>query len=155
MKFFALIETAAGSGQYALGASVIEADSTGAALALITAGVGAGLRYGAWPYRELRGLPAFAAPATDEVGKAYTVLAQATGADQLFVADGQTLTSTLCDASNLCLSMQAYMGFRVGLMPAGEAPVAKPSTSGGSTDAGTPDAGSPASGASGNDDAKG
>lgn len=64
MKFFPLIETAANSGQFQLSGAAVEADNTTAALALIEPTVGAGLRYGAWLYHEVRGLPDFA-PVTD------------------------------------------------------------------------------------------
>lgn len=130
MKFYPLIETAANSGQFQLSSTAVEAESTTAALALIAPTVGAGLRYGAWLYHEVRGLPDFS-PVTDaEKGKSYTVLAQVGGTDQPWVEDGQQLVSTLCDASNLCLSMSQYMGFRLGLMPVNEKPVAAPATSG-------------------------
>ncbi|KAA8387767.1 hypothetical protein FKW31_03770 [Acetobacter sp. DmW_136] len=130
MKFFPLIETAANSGEFQLSGAAVEADSTTAALALIEPTVGAGLRYGAWLYHEVRGLPDFA-PVTDaEKGKSYAVLAQIGGTDQPWTPDGQQLVSALCDASNLCLSMAQYMGFRLGLMPVDEKPVAAPATSG-------------------------
>lgn len=123
MKFYPLIETAAGSGQFQLSGAAVETESTTAALALIEPTVGAGLRYGAWLYHEVRGLPDFS-PVTDaEKGKSYTVLAQVGGTDQPWVPDGQQLVSALCDASNLCLSMSQYMGFRLGLMPVDEKPV--------------------------------
>ncbi|OAZ61308.1 hypothetical protein SRCM100623_02811 [Acetobacter pasteurianus] len=130
MKFFPLIETAANSGQFQLSGAAVEAESTTAALALIAPTVGVGLRYGAWLYHEVRGLPDFS-PVTDaEKSKSYAVLAQVGGTDQPWVEDGQQLVSTLCDASNLCLSMSQYMGFRLGLMPTDEKPVAAPATSG-------------------------
>ncbi|NLG91694.1 MAG: hypothetical protein GX486_07535 [Acetobacter sp.] len=59
MKFFPLIETAANSGQFQLSGTAVEAESTTAALALIAPTVGVGLRYGAWLYHEVRGLPDF------------------------------------------------------------------------------------------------
>lgn len=130
MKFYPLIETAAGSGKFQLSSAAVEAESTTAALALIAPTVGAGLRYGAWLYHEVRGLPDFS-PVTDaEKGKSYTVLAQVGGTDQPWVPDGQQLVSALCDASNLCLSMSQYMGFRLGLMPVDEKPVAAPAATG-------------------------
>ncbi|MGX7346908.1 hypothetical protein ACWM9A_13630 [Acetobacter pasteurianus] len=130
MKFFPLIETAANSGKFQLSSTAVEAESTTAALALIAPTVSAGLRYGAWLYHEVRGLPDFSPVADAEKGKSYTVLAQVGGTDQPWVPDGQQLVSTLCDASNLCLSMSQYMGFRLGLMPVDEKPVAAPATSG-------------------------
>ena len=148
MKFFPLIETAANSGQFQLSGAAVEAESTTAALALIAPTVGVGLRYGAWLYHEVRGLPDFS-PVTDaEKGKSYTVLAQVGGTDQPWVEDGQQLVSTLCDASNLCLSMSQYMGFRLGLMPVDEKPVAAPATSGteaAPTSSGTESTATPAS----------
>lgn len=128
MKFYPLVETAANSGQFQLSGTVVEAESTTAALALIASTVGAGLRYGAWLYHEVRGLPDFSPVTDDEKGKSYTVLAQVGGTDQPWVEDGQQLVSALCDASNLCLSMSQYMGFRLGLMPMDEKPVAAPAT---------------------------
>lgn len=126
MKFYPLIETSAGSGKFQLSGAAVEAESTTAALALIAPTVGAGLRYGAWLYHEVRGLPDFSPVTDDEKGKSYTVLAQVGGTDQPWVEDGQQLVSALCDASNLCLSMAQYMGFRLGLMPVDEKPVAAP-----------------------------
>ncbi len=129
MKFFALIETAVNSGQFRLSDAMVEAESTTAALALIAPTISPGLRYGAWLYHEVRGLPDFS-PVTDaEKGKTYSVLAQVGGTDQPWVEDGQQLVSALCDASNLCLSMSQYMGFRLGLMPVDEKPVAAPAAS--------------------------
>lgn len=149
MKFYPLIETAAGSGKFQLSGAAVEAESTTAALALIAPTVGAGLRYGAWLYHEVRGLPDFSPVTDDEKGKSYTVLAQIGGTDQPWVEDGQQLVSTLCDASNLCLSMSQYMGFRLGLMPVDEKPVvAAPATSGTETTpaaSGTDNAATPAS----------
>ena len=139
MKFFALIETAANSGKFQISGAAVEAESTTAALALIAPTVGAGLRYGAWLYHEVRGLPGFAPVADAEKGKAYAVLAQVGGTDQPWVADGQQLVSTLCDASNLCLSMSQYMGFRLGLIPVDEKPVTAPVTPAASGTEATPE----------------
>lgn len=126
MKFFPLIETAAGSGKFLLASAAVEAASTTAALALIAPSVGAGLRYGAWLNREVRGLPTFTPAPAEETGKSYKVLAEIGGADQPFVLTGSVQTSLPFDASLMCLSMQQGANFRYGLMPADEQPVAAP-----------------------------
>ncbi|MCG4258008.1 hypothetical protein [Acetobacter senegalensis] len=126
MKFFPLIETAAGSGQFRLGSAAVEAASTTAALALIAPSVGAGLRYGAWLNNVVRGLPSFTPAPAEETGKSYKVLAEIGGADQPFVLTGSVQTSLPFDASLMCLAMQQGANFRYGLMPADEQPVAAP-----------------------------
>lgn len=126
MKFFPLIETAAGSGKFLLASAAVEAASTSAALALIAPSVGAGLRYGAWLNREVRGLPSFAPAPAEETGKSYKVLAEIGGADQPFILTGSVQTSLPFDASLMCLAMQQGANFRYGLMPADEHPVAAP-----------------------------
>ncbi|KAA8387364.1 hypothetical protein FOH24_13920 [Acetobacter tropicalis] len=138
MKFFPLIETAPGSGKFLLASAAVEAASTTAALALIAPSVGAGLRYGAWLNREVRGLPTFTPAPAEETGKSYKVLAEIGGADQPFILTGSVQTSLPFDASLMCLAMQQGANFRYGLMPVDEQPVASPESTSGTESSGTP-----------------
>lgn len=140
MKYQVLHETAAGSGQYNIVGALVEAASTGAALALVAANVPDGLRYAVSPYREVAGLPDYRAPASEEVGKTYNVLVRSS-LDQPFLPDGATYASVLMDAANMCLAMQAYMpNAQFGLIPVDEQPGSNPVapvTSSGSASSGT------------------
>lgn len=131
MKYQVLHETAAGSGQYNIAGAIIEAESTSAALTLVSASVPPGLRYAVSPYREVAGLPDYRPPEAAEAGKSYAVLLR-TSLDQPFAPDGASFASMVTDAANMCLAMQAYMpNAQFGLMPANEQPVsssAEPAT---------------------------
>ena len=139
MKFFPLYETAAGSGIYALSGSEIEAGSTSEALATAQNGAPSGCRTGVWPYRSISGVPDMVEPLADENGKTYSTVAQADGASAEFSPSGQILASAGADASGLCLSLQNFFGYRIGLVPTDAKPAGaatSPSASGSGTTGG-------------------
>ncbi|BAU39145.1 hypothetical protein APT_02063 [Acetobacter pasteurianus NBRC 101655] len=142
MKFYALYETAKASGQYVLGSALIDADSTTAALAIAVASAPAGCRTGVWPFRQVSGTPDAVAPTADETGKQYDVLVQAGGASDVFKPDGQVFASVAADAAGMCLSLERFFGYRLGLIPQNAQPAAEPAATPASTDtpAGTSDA---------------
>ncbi|MGO2958666.1 MAG: hypothetical protein ACTIDN_06465 [Acetobacter sp.] len=128
MKFYPLVETAAGSGKFVLSSGApVQAPNTSAALALIAPTVGAGLRFGAWLNREVAGMPEFSPAPAAEVGKSYSVLIEMGGVDQPFTLSQSVQVSMPFDASLLCLAMQQGANIRYGLMTLGQQPVsAKP-----------------------------
>ncbi|GAN61605.1 hypothetical protein ACI01nite_25020 [Acetobacter cibinongensis] len=130
MKFYPLVETAAGSGKFMLSSGApVQTANTSAALALIAPTVGAGLRFGAWLNREVAGMPEFSPAPAAEVGKSYSVLIEMGGADQPFTLSQSVQVSMPFDASLLCLAMQQGANIRYGLMTLGQQPVpAKPET---------------------------
>ena len=128
MKYFALLETAAGSNAYHLGASEIEADSTSDAVAIATKSAEPGCRAGVWPYQAVSGQAAPVTPDETESGKLYNVLAQPNGAAGTFTPDGQTLGSFGADAAGMCLSLQRFFTYRLGLIPTDAQPAAQPTT---------------------------
>lgn len=142
MKFYALYETAKACGQYVLGSTLIDADSTTAAVAIAAASAPAGCRTGVWPYRQVSGTPDAVPPTADEAGKQYDVLVQASGAADVFKPDGQVFVSVAADAAGMCLSLEQFFGYRLGLIPQNAQPAAEPAATPVSTDtpAATPDA---------------
>lgn len=142
MKFYALYETAKASGQYVLGSALIDAESTTAALAIAQASAPAGCRTGVWPFRQVSGTPDAVPPTADEAGKQYDVLVQAGGASDVFKPDGQVFASVAADAAGMCLSLERFFGYRLGLIPQNAQPAPEPATPSTSTDttAATPDA---------------
>lgn len=128
MKFYALYETAKASGQYVLGSTLIDADSTTAAVAIAVASAPAGCRAGVWPYRQVSGTPDAVPPTADEAGKQYDVLVQAGGAADVFKPDGQVFASFAADAAGMCLSLERFFGYRLGLIPQNAQPAAEPAT---------------------------
>ncbi|GCD56575.1 hypothetical protein [Acetobacter pasteurianus] len=134
MKFYALYETAKASGQYVLGSSLIDADSTTAAVAIAAASAPAGCRTGVWPFRQVSGTPDAVAPTADEAGKQYDVLVQAGGASDVFKPDGQVFASVAADAAGMCLSLERFFGYRLGLIPQNAQPAAEPAATPASTD---------------------
>ncbi|MGX7344824.1 hypothetical protein ACWM9A_02715 [Acetobacter pasteurianus] len=134
MKFYALYETAKASGQYILGSTLIDADSTTAALAIADASAPAGCRTGVWPFRQVSGTPDAVAPTADEAGKQYDVLVQAGGASDVFKPDGQVFASVAADAAGMCLSLERFFGYRLGLIPQNAQPAAEPAATPASTD---------------------
>lgn len=134
MKFYALYETAKASGQYVLGSTLIDAESTTAALAIAQASAPAGCRTGAWPFRQVSGTPDAVRPTADEAGKQYDVLVQAGGASDVFKPDGQVFASVAADAAGMCLSLERFFGYRLGLIPQNAQPAAEPATPSASTD---------------------
>ena len=142
MKFYALYETAKASGQYVLGSALIDAESTTAALAIAQASAPAGCRTGVWPFQQVSGTPDAVPPTADEAGKQYDVLVQAGGAADVFKPDGQVFVSVAADAAGMCLSLERFFGYRLGLIPQNAQPAAEPAATPTSTDtpAGTSDA---------------
>lgn len=137
MKFYALYETAKASGQYVLGSALIEADSTTAALAIAQASAPAGCRTGVWPFRQVSGTPDAVPPTADEAGKQYDVLVQAGGASDVFKPDGQVFASVAADAAGMCLSLERFFGYRLGLIPQNAQPAAEPTATPATTPATT------------------
>ncbi|MCP1231723.1 hypothetical protein [Acetobacter indonesiensis] len=143
MKFVPLYETAAASGLYALATVTIEADSTSDAVAQAAKSAPAGCRTGVWPYKMISGVPD-AMPATaDENGKQYNVLAQPDGASGSFAPNGQVFGSFGVDAAGMCLSLERFFNYRLGLIPTD----AKPAPLSSSTTSGSPTSGTVSSGA--------
>ncbi|WP_434603804.1 hypothetical protein [Acetobacter oryzoeni] len=134
MKFYALYETAKASGQYVLGSALIDAESTTAAVAIAAASAPAGCRTGVWPFRQVSGTPDAVAPTADEAGKQYDVLVQAGGASDVFKPDGQVFASVAADAAGMCLSLERFFGYRLGLIPQNAQPAAEPAATPASTD---------------------
>lgn len=130
MKFYALYETAPGTGTYRLGAVEIEAASTSDAVAAAAKSAPAGCRTGVWPYKSVAGLPDNLPPATGEAGQMYIVLAQPAGASGAFAPNGQVFGSFVSDAAGMTLSLERFFGYRLGLLPenAKPAPAAVPDT---------------------------
>lgn len=143
MKFYALYETGAHTGTYALGSTEIEADCTSDAVAQAEKSAPAGCRTGVWPYQMISGMPSATDPSGGESGKQYDVLAQPNGVDGMFSANGQVFASIGADASGMCLSLQKFFGYRLGLIPT-DAKAAPAATSSGSTGSGTTSSGSAA-----------
>lgn len=137
MKFVPLYETAAGSGLYALASGTIEADSTSDAVTHAAKSAPAGCRTGVWPYKMISGVPD-AMPATaDENGKQYSVLAQPDGASGSFAPNGQVFGSFGVDAAGMCLSLERFFNYRLGLIPTDAKPAPAASTTSGSSSSGT------------------
>ncbi|MCG0995290.1 hypothetical protein LHT11_08760 [Acetobacter indonesiensis] len=131
MKYFGLYETGANTGLYALGSIEFEADSTSDAVAQAEKSAPPGCRTGVWPYQMISGTPSVVTPTDAENGKQYHVLAQPGGAAGQFAGNGQIFASIGADAAGMCLSLQKFFGYRLGLIAtdAKPAPVASGSAS--------------------------
>lgn len=91
----------------------------------------------------ISGTPSATDPTSGENGKQYNVLAQPNGVDGTFSANGQVFSSIGADAAGMCLSLQKFFGYRLGLIPT-DATAAPAATSSGSTSSGTTSSGSAA-----------
>jgi len=116
MKFYPLVETAVGSGRFALSGSQIVALSTSEAIKSVSGTAGAGLRAAVSPYRSLGGMPDPVTPQTSELGSVYDLLIEKPDEPGIFVSGGQILSSQFSDAALLAISMQLFYGSRVGLV---------------------------------------
>ncbi|MCG4260759.1 hypothetical protein K6W36_09185 [Acetobacter senegalensis] len=152
MKYFALYETGANTGLYALASTEIEAESTSDAVTQAEKSAPAGSRTGVWPYQMISGTPSAVAPTDAENGRQYNVLAQPGGAAGQFAGNGQVFASIGADAAGMCLSLQKFFGYRLGLIPtdAKPAPVASPPDTG-STGSSTVSSGTTSSGSAPSD----
>lgn len=147
MKFYPLYETGANTGMYALGSTEIEADSTSDAVTQAAQSAPAGCRTGVWPYQMISGTPAAIAPTAAENGKQYNVLTEPAGATGSFSANGQVFASIGADAAGMCLSLQKFFGYRLGLIPTDAKPAAAATPANtGSAGSGTTSSGTTGSG---------
>ncbi|MFT8951719.1 MAG: hypothetical protein ABF979_05530 [Gluconobacter sp.] len=116
MKFYPLVETAVGSGRFALSGSQIVALSTSEAIKTVAGTTGAGLRAAVSPYRSLGGMPDPVSPQASELGSVYDLLIEKPDEPGIFVSGGQILSSQFSDAALLAISMQLFYGSRAGLV---------------------------------------
>ncbi|MEE8658184.1 hypothetical protein CGLAMM_10275 [Acetobacteraceae bacterium EV16G] len=116
MTYTPLIETASGSGKFAMLPKDIKAASTSEALAQAAQLVSDGRKIGVFPHQSVAGGPVSSAAAPDEAGKKYSALAQIGGVSAFFTPFDQTPASTQIDASQIAMALGQLYGFRIGLM---------------------------------------